>query len=150
MATSVEPEVLNIIKEEHTKVKKLFREFEKAITSDTEEAAKLSQQIIDDLKLHTMLEESIIYPLLKEKDESIFYEAQEEHHVADVLITELEQLEIEAPSFKAKMMVLRENIEHHIKEEENEMFDKIREVSSRKLSEAAKLWQSQKASATEG
>jgi hemerythrin superfamily protein len=145
-----EPEVLRLIKEDHTKVKKLFRDFEKTVASDIQEAAAISQQILAELTLHTELEEQIIYPLLQEQDQAIFYEAQEEHHVAKVLIDELQQLEAEDPSWQAKMMVLRENVQQHIQEEESEMFDKLRELSSRRLTQAAKTWEAQKSSAGEG
>jgi hypothetical protein len=144
-----EPEVLRLIKEDHTKVKKLFRDFEKTVASNIQEAAVISQQILAELSLHTELEEQIIYPLLQEQYPELFYEAQEEHHVAKILMDELQQLEAEEPAWSAKMMVLRENVEQHIKEEESAMFDKLRELSSRRLTQAAKTWEAQKSSAEE-
>ena len=146
MATKAkEPEVLALLKADHTKVKKMFREFEETVETDTEQAHAISQQILTELRLHTEMEEQIIYPLLKGQDEKLFYEAQEEHHVAKTLMSELQDMETDEPSYQAKMLVLRENVEHHIKEEESEMFDKIRELSSTKLTQAAKAWKAQAA-----
>jgi hemerythrin superfamily protein len=147
---SEEPEVLKLLKADHNQVKKMFREFEERVEADRAQAREISQQILTELSLHAEMEEQIIYPLLKGEDEKLFYQAQEEHHVAKTLISELQELEVAEPSFQAKMLVLRENVEHHIKEEESEMFDKLRELSSRRLTQAAKTWEAQKSSAGEG
>lgn len=145
MATrSKEPEILALIKSDHTKVKKMFKEFEETVETDTQQASEICDQILAELSLHTEMEEQIIYPLLKGQDEKLFYEAQEEHHVAKTLMSELQEMEADDPSFQAKMTVLQENIAHHIKEEESEMFDKIRELSSTKLTRAAQDWKAQK------
>jgi hypothetical protein len=64
--------------------------------------------------------------------------------VAKVLLSELEQMKPVDPSFQAKMLVLRTNVEHHIKEEESEIFDQLRELPSTKLTQAAKAWKAQK------
>jgi hemerythrin superfamily protein len=149
MATR-QPEILAMIKEDHEKVKILFRDFEQTATSSSRQVGAISQQILDELSLHAELEEQIIYPLLQEQYPELFYQAQEEHHVAKVLISELEQMKPDDPSFQAKMLVLRTNVEHHIGEEESEIFDKVRQLASRRLTQAAETWEAQKAAAMRG
>jgi hemerythrin superfamily protein len=141
---SEEPEVLTLLKADHTQVKKLFREFEETLEADRAQAREMSQQILTELSLHAEMEEQIIYPLLKGADEKLFYQAQEEHQVAKTLISELKELEVAEPAFQAKMLVLRANVEHHIQEEEREIFDQLRELSRTKLTQAARAWKAQK------
>lgn len=122
--------VLKIIKEEHDEVKGLFKEFASAIDRDKKKAKSLSEEILTSLLAHTKLEEDIVYPTLKKQDESLFYEANEEHHVADVLINEIRQMKVEDPVYAAKMEVLRTNIEHHMAEEEDEMFSSLKKLDN--------------------
>jgi hemerythrin superfamily protein len=148
MANSNGAKVLDLIKEDHDQVKDLFQEFQEMVGHDKSTAKSISTQILTDLKMHAELEEKIVYPRLKEQDEELFQEAHEEHHVADLLIKELEQMPAEDPAFAAKMQVLQENVEHHIEEEESSMFDEIRDLSETVLDEMAEAWESQKMART--
>jgi hemerythrin-like domain-containing protein len=112
--------------------------------SGEKKADGLVKQICDDLKLHTELEEKIVYPSLKEQDEKIFYEAGEEHHVVDLLIEELQQLKVSAPEYAAKMAVMEESVKHHIQEEESQMFKLITQLPDDTLDKMAEEWKSQK------
>jgi hemerythrin-like domain-containing protein len=140
------PEILQLLHQEHEEVQELFEQFHKSISAKNGEkkAADLSQQILEDLKLHTELEEKIVYPNLKEQDPKIFYESGEEHHVVDLLIAELQQLKVSAPEYAAKMTVMAENVKHHIQEEESQMFKLISQLPDNTLSEMAEAWKSQK------
>jgi len=138
------PEILTLIKHDHEAAKKLFKEFEQVAQSDHEEAGALGQQILEELTLHAELEEQTIYPWLQKKDEHLYHEAEEEHHVAKLLIAELETMTPEDPTFEAKMMVLVENVLHHMKEEESEMFEKIRALPNDALQQAAEDWKARK------
>ena len=141
-----QPEILNLLKKDHDQVKKMFKQFEKDIEKSPQQAQGLGQEIISELELHTKLEERIVYPDLQKQDEDLYHEAEEEHHVADLLLKEVKELPPGDPSYKAKMMVLRENVEHHIEEEEGEMFKKIKKVDKTRLDRMASEWRTSKAS----
>jgi molecular chaperone DnaK (HSP70) len=115
---------VEILKEQHDKVKKAFKEFEKLEREDTEAQQQLVQTACEDLKLHTTLEEELFYPALREAidDEDIMNEAQVEHETAKLLIEQLENMGPDDPNFHATFTVLGEYVMHHVKEEEGEMF----------------------------
>src|ERR1044071_2465391 len=115
-------DAIELLKADHKEVKKLFDEFEEG--KDQEAKAQAAKKAIQELKIHTVIEEEIFYPAVRgaiEDDENIMNEAQEEHNVAKMLIAELEQMDPENEHFEAKFMVLAESVRHHIKEEEGEM-----------------------------
>jgi hemerythrin superfamily protein len=114
------------------------------VEHDRNRARTVVDEILTNLEVHTKLEEDIVYPRLKEQDPSLFYEANEEHHVADVLINEIRQTHIEDPAFSAKMEVLRTNVEHHMAEEENDMFDRLKKLDNDMLDQMAAQWRSMK------
>jgi len=123
-----------MLKADHKEVKKIFRDFEKADTEKTN--GELVKQIIELLTVHTYLENEIMYPAVRRlmpdlKDDVL--ESYEEHHVADVLCTELYAMRPSDERFDAKTTVLIENVRHHIEEEEQEWFPKVREGLGRKL-----------------
>jgi hypothetical protein len=115
---------VEILKEQHDKVKKAFKEFEKLDREDTEAQQHLVQTVCEDLKLHTTLEEELFYPAAREAidDEDIMNEAQVEHETAKMLIEQLENMGPDDPNFHATFTVLGEYVLHHVKEEEGEMF----------------------------
>jgi hypothetical protein len=115
---------IELLKEDHDKVKKAFKEFEKMDREDTEAVQQLVQTVCEDLKVHTTLEEEIFYPAAREaiEDEDIMNEAQVEHETAKMLIEQLENMGADDPNFHATFTVLGEYVNHHIKEEEGEMF----------------------------
>jgi hemerythrin-like domain-containing protein len=140
------PEILQLIRQDHEEVQGLFEQFQKSVSAKNGEkkADAISKQICDDLKLHTELEEKIVYPSLKEQDAKIFYEAGEEHHVVDLLIAELQQLKVSAPEYTAKMSVMEESVKHHIQEEESQMFKLITQLPDDTLDKMAEEWKRQK------
>lgn len=113
-----------LLKKQHREVKALFKQIEG--TTAASQRKKLMTTIIEKLKLHTSLEEEIYYPAVKEIDtkkaHDMVMEAYEEHHVVDLVMAELPQVDPTADTFAAKMTVLKELIEHHVEEEEGEMF----------------------------
>ena len=114
-------DAIKLLKDDHEKVKGLFRTFEKARSEDRKK--KLADEIMMELEIHSQIEEEIFYPAVREKmgEDELVAEATEEHHVVDVLMQEIKQLEPSDERFEAKMTVLIENVEHHIEEEEKEM-----------------------------
>ena len=115
---------IELLKEQHDKVKKAFKEFEKLDREDSETQQQLVQTVCEDLKLHTTLEEELFYPAAREaiEDEDIMNEAQVEHETAKMLIEQLENMGTDDPNYFATFTVLGEYVRHHIKEEQGEMF----------------------------
>ena len=121
---------VELLKEQHDKVKKAFKEFEKLDREDNEAQQQLVQRVCEDLKLHTTLEEELFYPAAREAidDEDILNEAQVEHETAKMLIEQLENMGPEDPNFHATFTVLGEYVVHHVKEEEGEMFPQVKKT----------------------
>jgi iron-sulfur cluster repair protein YtfE (RIC family) len=123
-------DALRLLKDDHDKVKKLLGRLEetteRAIKTREEGFATLKQE----LTVHELIEEEIFYPALKEHAEAkeIVLEAYEEHDVVDTILGELEQTPVDDETWKAKFTVMKENLEHHIEEEEGEMFNQARQV----------------------
>lgn len=123
-------DALTLLKDDHDKVKGLLSKLddttERAEVTRTEGLAKLKQE----LTVHEAIEEEILYPALIEfaKTKDITLEAFEEHHVVDMIMAELEQTPVEDETWAAKLTVMKENLEHHIEEEEDDMFKKARQV----------------------
>ena len=105
-------DAISLLEEDHRKMKKLLSELE----STTERGVKTREEIF--------------YPALKEhpKTKEIALEAYEEHHVVDMVMAEIEDVPYDDETWGAKFKVMKENIEHHIEEEENEMFKQARQV----------------------
>lgn len=122
-----------MLKEDHKEIKALFREFKKSTTTPARKG-KLVEKIIELLTVHTYIENEVMYPrvraLLPELEDDVL-ESYEEHHVADLLVMELVPMTYKDERFEAKATVLIENVEHHIEEEEDEWFPKVREGLSR-------------------
>lgn len=121
-------DALVLLRKDHDKVKGLFEEFEKA--ENLRRKKKIVADAIKELKIHATIEEEIFYPTLRSKkvDKDLLNEADEEHHVAKLLIAELDQMDGSEEHWEAKFTVLSENIKHHIKEEEGEIFPKARNI----------------------
>jgi hypothetical protein len=109
-----------MLKQDHTKVKALFDEFEKAKTRAARK--KIVRQALQELEVHAAIEEELFYPAVRKTvEKDVMNEADEEHHVAKLLIAELNTMDGSESHFDAKFIVLAENVRHHIQEEENEM-----------------------------
>ncbi|MDP8993927.1 MAG: hemerythrin domain-containing protein [Pseudomonadota bacterium] len=112
-------DAIRLLTEDHRKVEELFAEFEKASGDGRKE--KLARQICTELKIHSMLEEEIFYPALRGKiSEEDLDEAMVEHDGAKMLINEIEAGGAGDDFYDAKVKVLQEQIEHHVKEEERQ------------------------------
>ena len=119
---------LELLKEDHQKVKKLFEETTK--TSDRSRQKELFDKIDSELEIHSHIEETVFYPAVDEHEEfkDMIAEAREEHQEAKLLLDELEELGADDHDFGSKLQQLMEAVEHHVEEEEGEMFPKIQEV----------------------
>ena len=119
MAEQGKQDAIKLLTEDHRKVEDLFEQFEKASGDGRKE--KIARQICTELKVHAMLEEEIFYPALRGKiEDDDLDEAYVEHDGAKVLINDIEAGGPDAEFYDAKVKVLQEQIEHHVKEEEKQ------------------------------
>jgi hemerythrin superfamily protein len=128
MAESKSQDAIALLKEDHDKAQKLFKEYESAKGDGRKE--KLARQICLELTIHTQIEEEIFYPACKGKvKEDLLKEAYVEHDAAKLLIAEIEAGTGQSDDyFDAKVQVLSEEVDHHIKEEEGELFPQVRKA----------------------
>lgn len=122
-------EAIALLKADHEKLKKLFDQFEN--TDDLKAKKKIVAEALTVLKVHATIEEELFYPALRqemEDEEGMMEEADEEHHVAKVLIAELEKMSGNETHWEAKFIVLSENVRHHIQEEEGTMLPAARKT----------------------
>jgi hemerythrin superfamily protein len=141
MATTTRPrttsstDAIVLLKNDHREIKKLFADFQKAGDGAEKTKQRLVDKIIELLTVHTYIENEVMYPrvraLLPELEDDVL-ESYEEHHVADVLVMELANMKASDERFTAKTTVLIENVTHHIGEEEDDWFPKVREGLGRK------------------
>jgi hemerythrin superfamily protein len=127
-----ETDAFALLTADHRTVKGLFKEFEKLSKQEDvdEEKAQLVRQICNELTVHAQVEEEIFYPAVREAidDEDLMDEADIEHASAKDLIAQLEGMQPGDDHYDARVTVLREYVDHHVKEEEGEMFSKARKA----------------------
>jgi len=121
-----------LLKNDHKKVAGILEKLEETTERALKTREELFAQLKNELDIHANIEETIFYPVLKKAEESrdITLEAFEEHRIVKQLLAELEQSSKDDEQWTAKFTVLKENIEHHVEEEEGEMFTKARKVLS--------------------
>jgi hemerythrin-like domain-containing protein len=134
--SSKSQDAISLLKEDHKKVKALLKELDETTSADIAERERLFDEIRSEITVHSKIEEEIFYPAFreaveKEADEKLFFEATEEHHVVDLVLPELAKARTGTPIFGAKAKVLRDLIEHHAKEEEDEMFPRAKKLLSK-------------------
>ena len=131
-AAAPQKDAIALLKQDHEKVRGLLSQLEKAAERGGDRAMKLVAQVESELKVHTTVEEEIFYPAFRDAarskdDKKLYYEANQEHHVVDLVMPEMEQRGSNE-EFAAKAKVLKELVEHHADEEEKEMFPKARKL----------------------
>ena len=122
-------DAFSLLKADHRKVEELFGQLEEA---RGQAKLRLFQQIKTELELHTHIEEKVFYPALEKPKQThdLTLEAYEEHNVVKKLLQELSRAKTAGEEWQAKTKVLQENVEHHVEEEENELFKKASAVLS--------------------
>lgn len=124
-----------VLKADHKEIRDQFRKFQAAGDNAVKTKGKIVGRIIELLTVHTFIENEVMYPevcaLLPDLKDDVL-ESYEEHHVADVLCMELASMPADAERFDAKATVLIENVMHHIEEEEQDWFPKVRAGLGRK------------------
>jgi hemerythrin-like domain-containing protein len=127
-ATAARTDVLKMLKEDHKKVKKAFHEFERLSKQEPgDECQALVMQTCAELSVHASLEEEIFYPAIRDamREQGLIDEAEVEHASAKLLIADLQQMAPEDRAYAATFKVLGEYVQHHIKEEESEIFPQL-------------------------
>jgi hemerythrin superfamily protein len=120
---------IDLLESQHREVEKLFKKIEK--TSNGEEKLRLFEEIADKLAIHAAIEEHHFYPAVKEKrTEDILLESLEEHLQVKRLLADLLKLDVGDEQFDPKIKVLKEEVQHHVGEEEKDLFPKVKKVLS--------------------
>jgi len=121
---------LQLLEADHKKVKKLMEEIEPTTERGIKTREELFTKLRSELEVHEAIEEEIFYPALKEhpKAKDLVLEAYEEHNVVDMVMGEIEDVAYDDETWGAKFTVLKENLEHHIEEEESDMWKQARAV----------------------
>lgn len=131
-------DAITTLREDHRRVEKLFKEFEKLEKKKDAGAAEKRRvvgEVIRELAEHAWIEEQVFYPEVRaqvEDAEDVVLEGLEEHHIVKWTLSELEGMNGDEERFDAKVKVLIESVRHHVEEEEGEMFPQVREVIKRK------------------
>ena len=125
-------DAIALLKDDHDRVKKMLADGEETTERAEKTRAEVFAKLKEEMLVHERIEEEIFYPALKShpKAKEIVLEGYEEHHVVDEIMGELEATDVTDETWGAKFKVMKENIEHHIEEEEGEMFKQARQVFS--------------------
>jgi len=127
-------DAIALLKNDHRTVKQLFREFKAAGERAHASRRRIVEKIITELSVHAGIEETVFYPQVRKrvpKAEDEILESLEEHHIVKTTLSELEKMEPKDERYQAKVTVLIESVEHHIREEETELFPDVRQSFSR-------------------
>jgi hypothetical protein len=141
---------ITLLKADHVTIKRLLRDLHEVSERATKQRETLVKQLERELRIHAQIEEEIFYPAFKaasrsREAEDLFYEAAEEHHIVDMVLPALMAANPKSKEFKAKASVLKELVEHHIKEEETQMFAEARSLfSDEQLRELGDMMQARK------
>lgn len=139
-------DAIALLKADHREVESLFKQFEKLGDRAVKQKEKIVQKIIRELAVHAAIEEMLFYPTvrmaaMKAKTKStaeagdMVLESLEEHHIVKWTLSELEKMKPDEERFEPKVKVLMENVQHHVEEEEEELFPKVKKLLNAKMLE---------------
>jgi hemerythrin-like domain-containing protein len=122
--------VFDLLKKDHKKVAGIFKDIENVKEGKTQEKKSLFQQLNTELSAHAEFEEMNLYPIIKEDKPThdLTLESYEEHRLIKQLLNELSGMPVDKDEWDAKLKVLKEQVEHHVEEEEGELFPKAKKV----------------------
>lgn len=142
-------DAFKLMKKDHDNFRKLFKEYEAAGDRAYKTKLGIAGTLFAELNAHEIMEEEIFYPALREraskKQVELVLEGYEEHHVADLIVAELKALDVEDETYDAKFKVLQENVEHHLEEEEENMFPGAKKVLADEAEELGEAMEARKA-----
>jgi hemerythrin superfamily protein len=128
-------DAIMLLKQDHKTVEGLFRRFEQAGDRAYTTKRRLVDKMIEELSVHSSIEETVFYPATREarqETEDEVLESLEEHHLVKIVLSELESMDPKDERFDAKVTVMMENVRHHVGEEEHELFPQVRSAMGRK------------------
>ena len=128
-------DAITLLRNDHKTVEGLFKKFEKAGSDAHKTQLDVVEKIIEELSVHASIEEQVFYPAIREQvpdTETDVLESLEEHHVVKWTLSELEDMKGDEERFEAKVTVLIESVEHHAREEEEDLFPEVRKAMGRK------------------
>ncbi len=137
-STAMKHDAIVLLKQDHAEVKKMFKQFDKlAEKEDIEGKTQIANKICAELIAHTIAEEEIFYPAARQatQDDDMLNEANVEHESAKSLIAQIQSMDPADPMYDAKVTVLGEYINHHVEEEETEMFPMVKKSKELDLKE---------------
>lgn len=135
-ATKKHPrDAIALLEADHAKVRGLLSQLEESTSRGVKKRTQLLAQIATEIRIHARVEEEVFYPAFREagesnEDEKLFFEAAEEHGLVDVVLPALEESDPASELFSARAKVLKDLVEHHAEEEEEELFPRAREILS--------------------
>ncbi|WP_392893982.1 hemerythrin domain-containing protein [Pseudomonas migulae] len=147
---------IDLLKADHVRVKDILAQLNESSDRATKKRADLVAKLEMEITIHTKLEEEILYPAYKEaggkEEEEMYYEAKEEHRTVDSLVLpDLKATDPSTPEFAGRAKVVKELLEHHIEEEETEMFPQAKKLFGKaKLDELGEQMEAMKAEYTKG
>jgi hemerythrin-like domain-containing protein len=134
-------DAIEMLEADHERVKELFQAYEAAGERAYQKKKNLAEKVFLEIALHSTLEEELFYPAVREQADKegkqMVAESIEEHHVISTLIEEMKELDPRDERFEAKFSILKENVEHHIEEEENELFPEAEDLLGDALEDLA-------------
>lgn len=121
-------DAIRLLRQDHREIDGLFKEFERTGEKAERQKKKLMKKIVEELSLHAEIEEQIFYPAVEQttKDQQLVLKSMEEHDVVKKLLQELGKMEPSEERFQAKATVLFQTVRAHVREEESELFDKLK------------------------
>ena len=127
---------ITLLKNDHKTVEELFKRFEKLGPRAVKSKRDVVERIVRELSIHASIEETLFYPAIREAAaqggvDATVLESLEEHHLVKWTLWELERMEPDHERYNAKMSVLMENVRHHVKEEEKELFPEVNKLLGR-------------------
>jgi hemerythrin superfamily protein len=138
-SSTAQANAIDMLMEDHRNVETLFAAFENADREDEEECQRIAETACAELRIHSMLEQEVFYPAVRgeadEEEEDLLNEAEVEHASIEELIDKLDGMDAGDPMYAAHFTVLTEYVKHHVKEEEDEMFPKVRKMKGLDLDE---------------
>jgi hemerythrin-like domain-containing protein len=141
---------ISLLKEDHKRVSELLEKLSSTTARGSKNRTTLLETIEDELKVHTTIEEEIFYPAYrdaarKQEDARLYLEALEEHHLVDLVLAEMRDTQPDSENFLARAKVLKDVVEHHVEEEEGEMFPRARKLlDNAELTELAERMEERK------
>jgi hemerythrin-like domain-containing protein len=139
-------DALKLLKQDHDEVKQLLEKLDSTTERGVKTREELFSRVQRELQVHEAIEEEIFYPRLREnaKTKEIALEGYEEHHVVDLVMSEIDSTPFDDETWGAKFTVMKENVEHHIEEEEGEMFKLARQALGSELAELGERMEARK------